>query len=139
MIPDILIKNGTLIDPANNTRGAFDISVSNGKIESVSEEIESDAVNLIDASDCIITPGLIDHHAHVYPLAKIGIPAESLCFSSGVTTVVDAGSTGCDTYMRHKNFIASSKLTIKSYINVCSNGLDSLPVTLEDVDPSHLK
>ena len=137
MIPDILIKNGTLIDPANNTRGAFDISVSNGKIESVSEEIESDAVNLIDASDCIITPGLIDHHAHVYPLAKIGIPAESLCFSSGVTTVVDAGSTGCDTYMRHKSFIQTSKLTIKSYINVCSTGLDSLPVTLEDVDPSH--
>lgn len=134
---DILIKNGTVIDPANNTRGAFDISVSNGRIESVSEEIESEAVNLIDASDCIITPGLIDHHAHVYPLAKIGLPAESLCFSSGVTTVVDAGSTGCDTFMRNKNFIETSKLTIKAYINVCSTGLDSLPVTLEDVDPSH--
>ena len=69
MIPDILIKNGTVIDPANNTRGAFDISVSNGRIESVSEEIESEAVNLIDASECIVTPGLIDHHAHGLPVS----------------------------------------------------------------------
>ena len=133
----ILIKNGTVIDPANKTRGVFDIAVNDGRIESIREDINDDAVNLIDASGCIVTPGLIDHHAHVWPLAKIGIPSESVCFSSGVTTVVDAGSTGCDTYMRNKSFIETSKLTIKSYINVCSTGLDSLPAKLEDVDPSH--
>lgn len=133
----ILIRNGTVIDPANNTHGDFDVAVNDGRIESIRESIDEDAVNLIDASGCIITPGLIDHHAHVYPLAKIGIPAETVCFSSGVTTVVDAGSTGCDTYMRNKSFIQNSKLTIKSYINVYSTGLDSLPVQLEDVEPSH--
>lgn len=53
---------------------------------------------VVDASGCIVTPGLIDHHAHLYPLAKIGIPAEAMCFSSGVTTAVDACSTGCDTF-----------------------------------------
>ena len=134
---DILIKNGTLIDSANNIHDEFDIAVDDGKISLVESGINAEAVNEVDASDCIITPGLIDHHAHVYPLAKIGIPAESLCFSSGVTTVVDAGSTGCDTYMRNRNFIQTSKLTVKAYINVCSTGLDSLPVKLEDVDPSH--
>ena len=134
---DILIKNGTVIDPANNIHDEFDIAVDDGKISMAESGINAEAVNEVDASGCIVTPGLIDHHAHVYPLAKIGIPAESLCFSSGVTAVVDAGSTGCDTYMRNKNFIASSKLTVKAYINVCSTGLDSLPAKLEDVDPSH--
>ncbi|MBR0249520.1 MAG: amidohydrolase family protein, partial [Synergistaceae bacterium] len=133
----ILIHNGTVIDPANNIHDEFDIAVDDGKISLVESSINAEAVNDIDASDCIVTPGLIDHHAHVYPLAKIGIPAESLCFSSGVTTVVDAGSSGCDTYMRNRNFIQTSKLTVKAYINVCSTGLDSLPVKLEDVDPSH--
>ncbi|MBQ3394959.1 MAG: hypothetical protein IJG55_01345, partial [Synergistaceae bacterium] len=85
----ILIHNGTVIDPANNIHDEFDIAVDDGKISLVESSINAEAVNDIDASDCIVTPGLIDHHAHVYPLAKIGIPAESLCFSSGVTTVVD--------------------------------------------------
>lgn len=83
-----------------------------------------------------MTPGLIDHHCHLYPLAKIGLPAEAVCFASGVTTAVDAGSAGCATYPEHRPFIQSSKLGIRAYLNVCSTGLSSLPV-LEDADPAH--
>ncbi len=54
---------------------------------------------------CIITPGWIDHHTHLYPLIPNGIPAESVCFSSGVTTAVDAGSTGCGTYEKNRPVI----------------------------------
>ena len=133
----ILIKNGTVIDPANNLRGNFDVAVEAGKIAAVSPKIDAPAVNEIDASGCIVVPGLIDHHAHVWPLAKIGIPAESVCFSSGVTTVVDAGSTGAMTFRQHKPFIQTSKLTVKAYVNVCSTGLDSLPEHMEDVVPEH--
>ncbi|MBQ9419425.1 MAG: amidohydrolase family protein [Synergistaceae bacterium] len=79
----------------------------------------------------------LDHHAHVYPLAKIGLSAESVCFSSGVTTVVDAGSTGCKTFAKNVPFITQRKITVKAYLNVCSTGLDSLPVQMEDVDPAH--
>lgn len=135
----ILIKNGEVIDPANNIRGFFDITVNDGKITEVRKGIEAEATNIIDASGCIVTPGLIDHHAHIYPLAKIGIPAEAVCFSSGVTTVVDAGSTGCYTYPQNIPFIRQSKLSIKIYINVCSTGLDSLPQNMEDVDPKNFK
>lgn len=92
--------------------------------------------NTIDASGCFVTPGLIDHHCHLYPLAKIGLPAEAVCFASGVTTAVDAGSTGCASYLERRPFIRSSKLRIKAYLNVCATGLSSLPV-LEDVDPAH--
>lgn len=133
----ILIRNGKVIDPFNSISDELDIAVEGGKISAVDGIIDGEAVNEIDASGCIVVPGLIDHHAHVWPLAKIGIPAESVCFSSGVTTVVDAGSTGAETFRQHKDFIAKSKLTVKAYINVCSTGLDSLPAELEDVNPDH--
>ena len=133
----VLIKNGTVIDPANNLRGVFDVAVENGKISEVRKNIDAQAVNIIDASGCLVVPGLIDHHAHIWPLAKIGLPAEAVCFSSGVTTVVDAGSTGALTFRKHKDFIGKSKITVKAYINVCSTGLDSLPSEMEDVNPSH--
>ena len=133
----ILIKGGTVIDPANSIHEVLNVAVNDGKISAVSECIDSDAVNEVDASGCLVVPGLIDHHAHVWPLAKIGLPAEAVCFSSGVTTVVDAGSTGAMTFRQHKDFIRKSKLTVKAYINVCSTGLDSLPAKMEDVDPAH--
>ena len=133
----LLIKNGTVIDPANNIHDVLDVAIEGGKISAVGEIPDAEAVNEIDASGCIVVPGLIDHHSHVYPLAKIGIPAESVCFSSGVTTIVDAGSTGAMTFRQHKGFISTAKLTVKAYINVCSTGLDSLPAKMEDVDPAH--
>ena len=129
----ILIKNGTVIDPANNIHDVLDVAIEGGKISAVLKNIEAESVNEVDASGCIVVPGLIDHHSHVYPLAKIGIPAESVCFSSGVTTIVDAGSTGAKTFRQHKEFITKSKLTVKAYINVCSTGLDSLPAKMEDI------
>ncbi|MBQ6112702.1 MAG: D-aminoacylase, partial [Synergistaceae bacterium] len=61
----ILIKNGIVIDPANNIHDELDVAIENGKISAVDFDIDSEAVNEIDASGCIVVPGLIDHHAHV--------------------------------------------------------------------------
>ncbi|MBQ7220030.1 MAG: amidohydrolase family protein [Synergistaceae bacterium] len=132
----ILIKGGTVLDPANNIREVLDVAVDGGRIAALAPEIDAPAVNEIDATGCLVVPGLIDHHAHIWPLAKIGIP-ESVCFASGVTTVVDAGSTGVQTYRKHKDFIRTSKLTVKAYVNVCPTGLDSLPEHMEDITPEH--
>lgn len=131
----LLLKNGHVIDPYNHIDQQADVLVEDGIIAQVGQ-VKEQADNVIDAAGCYVTPGLIDHHCHLYPLAKIGLPAEAVCFASGVTTAVDAGSTGCATYPEHRPFIQSSKLRIKAYLHVCSAGLSSLPV-LEDVDPAH--
>lgn len=131
----LLLKNGQVLDPYNQINKVTDVLVDDGKIIQVGH-IKERGDNVIDASGCYVTPGLIDHHCHLYPLAKIGLPAEAVCFASGVTTAVDAGSTGCATYAEHRPFIQNAKLRIKAYLNVCTTGLSSLP-TLEDVNPAH--
>jgi len=133
----LIIQNGTAVDPANNLNKVVDIAVADGKIAGVGDFAGAEARQTIDASGCIVTPGLIDHHCHLYPLGSIGLPAEAQCFRSGVTTAVDAGSTGCETFAKNVPFIRQSKLNIKAYLNVCSIGLDSLPKKMEDVDPAH--
>ncbi|WZL73059.1 metallo-dependent hydrolase [Clostridiaceae bacterium 35-E11] len=120
---DIIIRNGRVIDPYNKLDQICDVVINNGKIKGVGYFDDLECEKEIDAKGCIVTPGLIDYHVHIYPLTEIGIPAEVTCFSSGVTTVVDAGSCGCANYEYYRGFINSSKLRIKCYLNVCSAGL----------------
>ncbi|MDC7954643.1 amidohydrolase family protein [Fusobacterium simiae] len=130
----ILIKNGLMLSKGNSLSYQGDILIENEKIKSIDQDLNVEAEQVIDANGCIVLPGLIDHHTHLYPFIKKGIPAESVCFSSGVTTAVDAGSSGCETYENVRNFLDYSRLRIKSYLNISSLGLTSLP-NLENLDP----
>lgn len=61
----ILIKNGYLVDPLSKREGKFDILIENEKVIKISESIKKEEnVQLIDASNCIVTPGFIDIHSH---------------------------------------------------------------------------
>lgn len=60
----ILIKNGRVLDPANSRDAILDIFVEDGIIQTVAENIEEKADEVIDASGCFVTPGLIDLHVH---------------------------------------------------------------------------
>ncbi|MCD8121996.1 MAG: amidohydrolase family protein [Clostridiales bacterium] len=141
----IILKNGHVVDPLNHINEVTDVLVDGNRILGVGDARrflcggDGKAVSLahtIDAGGCYVVPGLIDHHCHMYPLANIGLPAEAVCFASGVTTAVDAGSAGCATYAMYRPFIQLSKLTIRAYLNVCTTGLASLPKSLECVDPA---
>jgi len=59
-----LIKNGRVIDPANNIDDILDILISDGKIEKASKAL-SDKAKLIDAKGMIVAPGLVDMHTHL--------------------------------------------------------------------------
>lgn len=131
-----LIKNGHVIDKASSLNKITDILIENNKILKIGNINDEYADEIIDAQNCIVVPGLIDHHAHIYPFIEKGIPAESVCFSSGVTTIVDAGSCGCYTYEKARDFLKYTKLTVKAYLNVSSYGLSKLP-ELENTDPEN--
>ncbi len=61
----ILIKNGLVIDPANNIEEAMDILISGARISKVAKSITSDADKVIDAKNKIVMPGFVDMHVHL--------------------------------------------------------------------------
>jgi dihydroorotase len=61
----ILIKNGRVVDPKNNLDGILDILVEDSRISKVSKNIQNNAENIIDATDRIVMPGIVDMHVHL--------------------------------------------------------------------------
>ncbi len=65
----ILIKNGIVVDPADNIERPADVLIKSGKISKIAETIEAGGecgagCKIIDASGCIVAPGLVDVHVH---------------------------------------------------------------------------
>ena len=92
---DLLITGGTVIDPSQNLHEVREVGIYGTQIVDL-ESLESySAKKILDASGLIVTPGLIDLHAHVYKRhVPISIDADATSLAGGVTTVLDAGSAG---------------------------------------------
>src|SRR6202790_643450 len=93
---DLLIKGGTVVDPAQNLHAALDVAVKDGKILELAPDIAaSRALRVVSAKGKLVTPGLIDVHVHVLEgVGPTGLNADQYCLGRGVTTAIDAGSTG---------------------------------------------
>ena len=148
---DLLLKGGHVIDPANHLDENFDVAVSGGKIAAVEKGISADqAGKVVDVSGLFVTPGLIDIHAHVghggaplnwfAPDARartepLGIPAD-IALQSGVTTLVDAGSAGAETFLQEKEeVIDQAKVRVLAFLNIVSNGMNGgLEQTVDQMD-----
>ena len=136
---DLLIKGGRLLTPGNSQTKRVetaDIAVSGSRISGIGTFQRNEAKYVIDASGCIVSPGLIDFHLHLSPLAEIGVCGEAACFPSGVTTVVDCGSAGVGTYEGHRPALAASRLDVYTFLHVCSAGL-ATGSYLENPDPQY--
>ncbi len=137
---DLLLKGGHVIDPANHIDEVRDVAVYQGKIAAVEKNIPADqAGKVVDVSKLYVTPGLIDIHFHVghggaplnwfAPDARahalpLGIPAD-LALQSGVTTIVDAGTSGAETFLQEKEeVIDRAKVRVLAFLNIVANGMN---------------
>jgi dihydroorotase len=126
MIYDLLIKGGTLIDPAQRIRAMRDVAFANGIVAAVGDDLsKTDAREVVDASGRIITPGMIDLHVHVfYGVSHFGIEPDPTCLAKGATTVVDAGSAGADTFPGFRKYVIDVSATrIFAQLNISSQGM----------------
>ena len=106
---DLLLRGGRVIDPASGIDGLKDVAIRNGKIAAVQSDIlPTSAREVIDVTDKIVLPGLIDTHAHVYQYVtgRFGVNADMVGVQSGVTTLVDQGGPSCMTLPGFRHFIA---------------------------------
>lgn len=123
---DLIIKNGTLIDPAQGIHALKDIAFSDGCVSTVSDDIPtSEARDVINADGCYVTPGLIDLHVHVFHgVSHFGIEPDPTCLARGATTVVDAGSAGADTFPGFRKYVIDvSDTRILAQLNISSQGM----------------
>ena len=91
---------------------------------------------MIDATDAFVVPGLIDLHVHVYPgVTDLSIEADPTCLGRGATTVVDAGSSGANTFAGFRRWVVEpSQGRILSFLNISLMGqIDTLLGELHDL------
>lgn len=61
----LLIRNGTVIDPAQQLEARRDLLIRNGKVEAIGEQLVADGVESFDATGLLVAPGFIDLHVHL--------------------------------------------------------------------------
>jgi dihydroorotase len=122
----LLIRQGKVIDPSEGLEAVRDVAIREGKIERLEAEIPSaQARQVVDAEGKIVTPGLIDLHTHVFPyVGPYGIEPDPYFLARGVTTVVDAGTSGAFTFPAFRRFIIERAFTrIRALLHVVSIGM----------------
>ncbi len=123
---DLAIKGGKIVDPTQNLEAVRDLAIRGGKIARIASEIPAaQARQAIDARGQIVTPGLIDLHTHVFPwVGPYGVDADPYCLRRGVTSVIDAGTSGALTvgaFRRHD--IERSRTRIRALLHVVALGM----------------
>ncbi|WP_312423253.1 metallo-dependent hydrolase [Anaerospora hongkongensis] len=134
---ELLIRGGTVIDPARSFFGETDILITNGRVADTGIGQTVSAERTIDADGCLVLPGLIDYHTHVFQGGtEIGFYPDSALLPQGVTTAVDQGSAGITNFESFfKTIINTSQMRILAYLHVSPAGLATLTRCLEPVDP----
>src|SRR6266705_6051377 len=111
---DLLLRGGRVIDPASGIDGIKDVAIRNGKVAAAQSDIlTTSAREVLDVTDKIVLPGLIDTHAHVYQYVtgRFGVNADMVGVHSGVTTVIDQGGPSCMTLPGFRHYVAEPAKT----------------------------
>jgi len=130
---DLLLKNGHVIDAKNKLSAKRDVAIAGGKIAEVAPSIDAaKAKRSVDVAGLYVTPGLVDLHVHVYSTAskpsaycgQLSVFPDDHTFRSGVTTVVDAGTSGWKSFPEFKErVIDRAKTRVLALLNIVGTGM----------------
>lgn len=143
---DILIQNGHVFDPKNEVDRVMDVAIADGKIYRVSMNIsKAKAKKVIDASGMYVCPGFIDIHTHVFVGStprkfadgSYSLSPDDFTLRAGITTVVDAGTSGWRNFPKFKEqVIDHSKTRILAFLNIAGTGMtgDERQENIDEMD-----
>jgi len=121
---DLLFVGGDVIDAGGGHTGRYDVAVRGGRIAAVGAGLPRDAAQIVDVTGRLVTPGLVDLHTHVYPGGGYwGIDPDPIAWYTGVTTWVDAGSSGAYTIDGLRGFAAGRDVRVSLLLNIAAPGL----------------
>jgi dihydroorotase len=122
---DLVIAGGTVIDPASGLHDRRDVAIAAGRIAAIEPTIGTTAGRaVVDATGTFVVPGLVDLHVHVYPgVADLSVEPDPTCLGRGSTTVVDAGSSGANTFPGFRRWVIEpARGRILAYLNISATG-----------------
>ncbi len=103
---DLLIAGGTVIDPASGVHERRDVAVRDGLIAAPEAGVGSGECTVVDARGLLVVPGLVDLHTHLFwGVSHYGVDPDTACLAKGVTTAVDAGSAGAQTFAGFRRYV----------------------------------
>lgn len=136
---DLLLKGGHVIDPMNNLDAPMDLAIADGKIARVAKSIPAaEAKKAVDVAGCYVTPGLVDIHAHVFAHgANLNVFPDLYALPNGVTTVVDAGSSGWKNFPEFKEKVIDHSTTrVLAFLNIVGAGMmGAIEQDVHEMDP----
>ncbi len=130
---ELLLQGGHVLDPKNNVNATMDVAIADGKVARVAPDIDPIlARQVVDVSGFYVTPELVDIHVHVYAGTGMrgaysgdnSVYPDGHTFRSGVTTVVDVGSSGWRNFEDFKDrIIDRSRTRVLAMLNIVGKGM----------------
>jgi len=130
---DLLLQGGHVVDAKSGLSAVRDVAIKDGKIAAVAAKINASAAfKVVNVSGLYVTPGLIDIHVHVFAgtgernsyAGDLSVYPDGLTLRNGVTTVVDAGSSGWRNFEDFRTrVIATSKTRVLAFLNIVGAGM----------------
>src|SRR5437867_4613593 len=123
---DLVVRGGRVIDPSQNIDSVMDVAIDGQRISAVGPNLTANGVReIVDAEGLIVTPGLVDLHTHVYwGVPPLGVEPDPHCLARGVTTAVDAGSSGASTFPGFRRYVIEVAATrIVAMLHIAEIGM----------------
>jgi dihydroorotase len=118
-MPDLVVRGAHVIDPAQGINAVTDISIKDGRISGIGDFASTSAARVIDGSGLYASPGWIDLHAHIFSGMNGVHPDHEAGVATGVTTVVDAGSSGLGGWRMFRDEVVKPSTTrVLGFMNV---------------------
>jgi dihydroorotase len=136
---DLAITGGRVVDPGRGIDSLLSVAITDGRLTAPGDTTPAEAgraAETIDASGLVLVPGLVDLHTHLYRgVSHYGIDPDANCLRRGVTTAVDAGSAGAQTFPGFRHYVIEpAKTRIFAFLHVAVQGMiTSLVGELEDL------
>lgn len=123
---DLAIVGGGVFDPATAITTPCDIGVGGGVVTVMGRAVRDlPARTVVDARGCLVTPGLVDLHTHVFAGGTFwGTEPAAVAWRSGVTSLVDAGSAGAFTFPAFRKLVVErAPVRVYAFLNISGRGL----------------
>lgn len=120
---DLLLHGADMLDPASGRHGRFDVGFVGDSVSAIEEHLDPhDARQAVRVDGCLVVPGLVDIHAHVFEAVGESVSAEEMCLGRGTTTVADGGSAGANLFEAFRRLTGNSRARVLAWLNLSTIG-----------------